>query len=499
MKTQVIQLELHDDVASLRDKMSWAKTERILLVTPSRSRLLSRKLDLLVIQRHAVALGAQLGIVARSKDKRRLIESLGIPAFRTVGSAQRQPWETKKEPPARPLRRHDQPDLEQMRREAFPPEAQWRSLFWARFSIFTLAVLAILAIFSLFIPSATISISPEVRLQSLTFPVSASLTVSNVNLAGSLPARLTTLVVEHSKTIATTGSVAIPDATAEGTARFRNLTTAQTDIPAGTEISTQTDPPVSFATKEAAVVPAGFNKTVDVPIQAVEAGSSGNLPAGELVAIESELGTSLAVTNPDPTTGGSDHTGAIQTARDRSRLHDALLAEIMEGCKTGLQQALAPADIVFPDTLEVIQVLSNTYFPSEDQGSETLSLTMRVQCQEQYASQTDLNSLAVMSLDANLQEGFAPYSTGLVTEPASTPLTDKDGVTHWDLQVQRLVHARLDPLKIQQLAMGHRPATAILRLKASLLLDGTPTIQIKPDWWPWVPLIPFRITVSTGG
>jgi len=64
MKTQVIQLDLHDDVTSVRDKMSWAKTPRILLVYPRRSHNLGRLLDLRLLQRHASILGAQLAIGA---------------------------------------------------------------------------------------------------------------------------------------------------------------------------------------------------------------------------------------------------------------------------------------------------------------------------------------------------------------------------------------------------------------------------------------------------
>jgi len=496
MKTQVIQLDSHDDVTSVRDKMSWAKTERILLVFPRRSRILARTLDLRLLQRHAATLGAQLAIVARSDELRRAAEELSIPVFATAVSAQRQVWEREKTP-ARP-RRLVRPDLRRMRREAFPPEARWRSLFGFRFLFFTLAVLAILAVLSLFIPSATIQLSPATHLQSLTFTISSSPNVTTVNLAGSLPARLTSVVVEHNKTVQATGSVTIPDVRAQGLARFRNLTTALAGIPAGTVISTQTSPPVRFATRMDAVVAAGLSKTVDVPIQAVEAGSTGNLPTDTLIAIEGDLGASLAVTNPDPTAGGSDRIATIQTAADRSLVHEALLAELLEECKTGLQQTLTPGDITFPDTLAVSQVLSETYFPAEGQSGDTLSLTMRLQCQAQYASLADVNALAEMSLDANLPEGFAPASDGLAMLPASIPLTDSDGITRWDVQAQRLLRARLDPLTAVQLSLGRKPAEAVLRLNESLPLAESPVIQVKPNWWPWLPVVPLRIDVSTG-
>ena len=505
MKTQVIQLDSHDDVTSVRDKMSWAKTERILLVFPRRSRILARTLDLRLLQRHAATLGAQLAIASRSDELRRLAGGLGIPAFATVVSAQRQDWEREKIPAdpstvlrAGPRRRHVRPDLRRMRRAAFPPEARWRSRIGFRFLFFTLAVLAILAVLSLFIPSAAIQLNPATQLQSLTFTVSASPNVSAVNLAGSLPARLTSVVVEHGTTTQATGSVVIPDARAQGLARFRNLTTAQAIIPVGMVVSTQTSPPVRFVTTMDAVVAAGVGQTVDVPVQAVAAGSSGNLPAEALVAIEGDLGASVAVTNPGRTTGGSDRAASIQTAADRSHLHDALLAEILEECKTSLPQTLIPGDVYFPDTPAVSQILSESYFPAEGQSGDTLSLTMRLQCQAQYASLADVTALVEMSLDANLPEGFAPASAGLTILPASIPLTDADGITRWDVQAQRLLRARLDPLTAVQLSLGRKPADAAQRLEDNLPLAGEPVITVIPNWWPWLPAIPFRINISTG-
>jgi hypothetical protein len=497
MKKQIIKLDSHDDVTSVRDKMSWAKAERILLVFPSRSRILSRPIDLHLLQRHAATLGAQLAVVSRSVDQRRSAEELNIPAFSRIDSAQNKSWERATAPRA-PSRRNERPDLVQLRREAFPSEAVWRSIFWLRFALFTLAVLAILVILSLFIPSATILLTPATGLQSLTISVNASRDVTTVNLAGSLPARISSLIVEQGKTAQATGTVAVPDARAQGLATFRNLTTAQTSIPAGTVIRTQLSPLVRFATTTDAVVAAGIDKKVDVPILAMEAGPAGNLPADTLISFEGELGTSLAVTNPSPTTGGTDRSASIQTAADRSNLRAALLSDILGLCSTNIQQTIAQGDIYFPDTLNVSQVLSETYFPAEDQHADTLSLTMRVQCQAQYASQADLEALSKIALDANLPEDYSPTSTELAIMPTSAPLTDADGVTHWEMQVQRVLHAHLDSLAVEQLAVGRKPADAVLHLKKSLALNAPPIIRITPGWWPWMPLIPFRITISTG-
>ena len=496
MKTQIIKLDSHDDVTSIRDKMSWAKTERILLIFPRRLSLLTRNLDLLLLRRHAAGLGAQLAIVARSNELRRVAKEVGLPVFATAAKAQREVWEQGKLP-ERPRRRAPTPDLHQMRNDVFPSEPRWRSNSVLRITFFVLAILAILSLLAIFFPSATISLTPATHLQSLTFPVSAGSQVTAVNLAGSLPARSVSAVVERKGTLKVSGTATLPDAIATGLVRFRNLTTGKVSIPAGTIVSTTTNPPVRFATTSEAVLAAGVGKTGDVPVQAVVAGTSGNLPPDALVAFETDLGAGLAVTNPDPTAGGSDQIAPIQTATDRSRLRASLVADLLEECKSTLPQMLTTGDIFFPGTLSVAQVFNESYFPAEDQPGELLSLTLNLQCQAQYATGADLESLASMTLDAILPEGFTPLPGGAVAiTNATTPVVGEDGLIHWDVQAQRLLQAQVDPLTVMQLVLGHKPDIAAQRLSTNLPLAGTPVITVTPSWWPWMPLLPLRITLT---
>ncbi|MCE7861856.1 MAG: hypothetical protein DYG86_18975, partial [Chloroflexi bacterium CFX2] len=92
MKTKIITLESHDDLISVRDKLSWAKTPRILLVWPRYEKVTLRLLDLKVLQRHADSLGAQLGLVTKRVNVQRDAESLGIPVFDSTTAAQSNAW-----------------------------------------------------------------------------------------------------------------------------------------------------------------------------------------------------------------------------------------------------------------------------------------------------------------------------------------------------------------------------------------------------------------------
>ena len=498
MRTQVIQLDPHDDGTSVRDKMSWAKTPRILLVYPRRSRTLRRILDLRLLQRHAVSLGAQLAIVAPLSEIRLAAKELGIPVFKNPALAERRTWMVG-DAVETPVRRNPRTDLRELRREVYQEEPPWRNKLGFRLLFFSLAVLAVLILLLLFVPSAAVELKPATQLQSLAISASANPKIAAVNLTGSLPARLTFVVLERNKTTTVSGSLVIPSTPAAGLVRFSNLTTAVAGVPAGTVVLTTGSPPARFATTMDAVVPAGAGKTLDVPVQALDPGSSGNLPAKTLVAIEGYLGTSLAVTNPSPTTGGSDRSAPIQTANDRTRLRAALVSEILDQCKTLLPKSIGTGDTVFPGTLAVGQVLSESYFPADGQTGQTLSLTLNLQCQVQYASQSDMNTLARLALDAILPEEFEPVSAESIILSSSTPVTDTDGTTHWKIQAQRLLYARVDLSQATRLVQGRTPGGAIRRLSQSLQLAASPKITLTPGWWPWLPIIPFRVTISTEG
>ncbi|MBU1660312.1 MAG: hypothetical protein KKD28_02425, partial [Chloroflexi bacterium] len=56
---------------------------------------------------------------------------------------------------------------------------------------------------------------------------------------------------------------------------------------------------------------------------------------------------------------------------------------------------------------------------------------------------------------------------------------------------------QLDAGIIIPLVQGQSMALAKARLKENLDLTVAPEIRLTPDWWPWLPLIPFNITVET--
>src|SRR5688500_19145425 len=204
MKTQIITLESHDDLISVRDRLSWAKTPRILLVWPKYEKITLRQVDLKVLQRHALSLGAQLGVVTRAWRVRDDAEALGIPVFMSTGEAQRLAWPR---PRRRKWLRHaPRKDLREKQEQAQAGEPAWRATPAVRVGSFTAGVLSVLILLALFIPRAQVTLQPESKVQSAVLPVSASTAVESVCITEKIPAHALRTVREGGETIAITGT-----------------------------------------------------------------------------------------------------------------------------------------------------------------------------------------------------------------------------------------------------------------------------------------------------
>src|SRR5207253_851304 len=92
MKLQVIQLEPYDDVISVRDRLTFVNSERVLLVWPRAASVLRRKLDLVLIQREAARRGARLALITQDLSVIDYAAELNISTFESVDDCYRAKW-----------------------------------------------------------------------------------------------------------------------------------------------------------------------------------------------------------------------------------------------------------------------------------------------------------------------------------------------------------------------------------------------------------------------
>ena len=498
MKTQIITLESHDDLISVRDRMSWAKSARILLIWPKFERVTLRPVDLRVLQSHARTLGAELGLVTRIPNVKRDAQSSHIPVFGTAAEAQRAAWPLK---PARfPRRRRSGTinlrALRAMKAQSRVEEAKWRSNFIVRAGLFALGVLAVLTVAALFIPRTSIKLTPISQNQMVTIPVSANPETESVFISGNVPAYPTSVLVTATQTMAITSQGALPNDKAEGIARFTNLTQNGLTIPAGTIVYTPGANPLKFQTVNLTHLPGGSKKFVEVPIAAVEAGASGDVAAGAIQAIEGSLALSASVANPNPTTGGTDLTATEALDADRQHLRDTVIAALEQQARQEIGALIGAHDLLLIDTLKAGAPAQEIYDPPAGQPGDTLKLTMSVNYSAQYVKADDLTRLAQSVLDASIPAGFISKPDTLQFSPTEAYTIDASGSTHFAMQTQRVLVRQIQPQQAIFLVRALAPTQAKQVLQANLPLAAPPEIQINPPWWPWLPLIPFRIDVQ---
>jgi hypothetical protein len=494
MKTQIFTLESHDDLISVRDRLSWAKTPRILLVWPKGEQISLRLLDLKVLQRHADSLGAQLGLVTRRASVQHEAESLGIPVFESTGDAQRESWPEQK-PRRQRIPRPPRRDLRELRSEAIPAEAGWRSNLAVRVISFGLGVLAVLAVASLFVPHVRVVLHPVEQTQQLVFPVVANPSIQSVFVTGSVPARAETVIVEGGRSVTVTSRIPVPQTKARGVARFRNLTQTEVEIPAGTLVYTLSDPPIQFATLNPTRITAGLDQFVEVPVEAVDAGALGNVDSAAIQSIDGPLGLMATVSNPEPMGGGSDTTAIGPTQDDRSLLRETLTDELSKQAEEQLRASLSADDVLLSDTMTVSQTLEETYNPPADKQGTSLSLTLRLEFTVQVVSTQDLTELAEASLNAATPQGFLPVADSLTFQSVTKSVTDSEGLTRWQMKADRRLFQSLDTGQVLRLVLGRSPKQAQSVVARTQDFASAPDIQLTPSWWPWLPLLPFRIQV----
>lgn len=501
MKTQIIQLEPHDDTISVQDKMGWSQTGRVVLVWPSRGRLLDRRLDLVLLLRHSQSLGVQIALVTNDPEVRFQASSLGIPVYKSIRKAQKERWRRPKRSKFNSnLERDKGKDrLEKLQEILVNPLHRKRETPTLsqpiRLGLFAMGVLAVLSIAAVLLPSADIEIIPETRSQTITLSVEGSDSIDKINLTGILPIRRIKTIVEGRRSIQTTGSVTIPSGFATGMVLFTNLTDQSIRIPTGTVVSTS-DSALRFITQSDGPLPAGPGEEIEIPIKALTPGSSANLRAGQINAIEGELGVFLTVENIEPTRGGSQSPSPAPAPIDRTQLREELISTLTQNALEEIRSSLDPEDILLDETLSSYTVIAETYLPEDLQPASELELTLRLEFETSYVSVEDQELLANAVLNANIPESYTPIQDTTVIEHITSP---KISTTGWQMQFSREIQSEPSFTQAVNLSLGRSPDNASQLMVENMSLSAPPLIKTTPSWWPVMPLIPLRISVITAG
>lgn len=506
MKTFILRLEPHDDLTSVRDKLGWAKNSRILIVWPERGELLNRRIDLVLIQRFSQSLGSQLALVSQDPEICYQAPRLGIPVFKSLRSAQNEHWrlphrfrKTRKIEPF-PNRLEDRPGRRGIPERPTPPDHRLSPL--ARLGFFSAGVLALLAIAAVLVPSADLFITPQTVVQDVLIEAYTAPEIQQMNISGALPSETVTVVVEGRLAQPVSGVIRLPDRAAEGSVVFTNLTDQPLEIPEGTVVravsgsgAAAAEPALRYATTRAVILDAGPGESASIRVRCLTPGKAGDLPAESINAVEGILGTQVSVHNPDPIQGGSDRVEPAPNDADRKRLSDELHASLRETALAELEKGLNPGDLLIAASLELVEVLEENFQPQSQQPADQLILHRRLEFKAGVVRFDDQQRLVEAVFNANLPSGFTALPETLHLEVVGAPESGEDRSATWKLHAVRYLQAQISDSQAVQLSLGLPKAQAAERLQDSLALEEPPQIRLLPDWWPRLPVLPFRIQI----
>ncbi|MBN1310170.1 MAG: baseplate J/gp47 family protein [Anaerolineae bacterium] len=512
MKEQIIHLEAHDDITSVRDKLGWIRAARVLLVFPDDPAhpILQRKLDLVLLQREATRQKAQLALITKDPIVIENARDLRLACFPTVEASHKRYWRTprarmKIDRSKRPASALDADLIEAATRlRSTDKRLSPRQRRTIQIALLGSTLFLLIAGIILIAPSAIVKLEPAANQVSVTTTVIAdpeATAIDNPNRI--IPARVVGIEVDASETIDVTGVKDVPSEKAQGTALFTNLLDDQVNIPAGTIIRTSAALPVRFVTLADATIPGKTGETVEVPIEAVDPGFEGNLPSNRINEIEGLLASRIAVTNPQPTHGGDVTETQAISQEDYDRVRSLALQQIQQRAYASMQTdpfiALQETEFIPAETLAVVLIDFETYSGPIGQEAEKVSLDMRATVQSIAIDERLARQAAYVELSKRVGAGYQISAESLLFRRGEVTQIDDQRRVTFIMHGTGEVLTDIPPARVRQLVHGRTIDTAKSRLEGGFPLTAPPDIEVWPGFWPIMPLLQLRIQVDISG
>jgi len=485
VKVHIINLEPEDDHASARDKISWARAPKVVLVWPRRGRPLGRRLDLAVVQRHARQLGLELGLVTFDPVVITHAEWLNIPVF---DSLEKLPPGTWTEASVTAIPRRERRSLAELRK-ARDTDSSLQLGERDRWIAVGISILAVVALAISILPSAEIIVEP------VGIPIEENLSIWIDPLpppvSGRVPGQAVSAEISGAKRINTTGRVRLPQAAASGEVEIINRTSDEIKLPAGTGLRAGE---IRFLTLDDILLESGAGSSATVFIEATVPGTSGNVTAGAIDSVEGPLGFLITSNNPEPTHGGRDQIAAAVSMRDMDDLRQELESELFEIAESTLLAQLDRGFVMVPGGLRITKVVNEHYDIGPGEAAESLGLSLTLNIE-------GLGYSVSLVLDAAEQQILSTLPANRLLIPGSLSLEAIDASVDWPaievvFAAEGSLAETIDRDLLRRSVLGDPKAKAAARLRGLFELDQAPLIQTSPAWMPWIPWLGMRIDVK---
>jgi hypothetical protein len=501
---QIFELTEHDDVYTVRDRLALAQSPRVLLVLPWDSHALRQRVDLQVVQRFAAANQIEVGIVSEEGEVRSAAREIGLPAFRSIGSAQRKkqwiapideedehaPWQ-----PSRKRKREAQQaavERDRVTAQALRRSPHWRFVKWGLVLIVLLALgLSAMAI----IPSAEIVLVPRTTQIIANVNVIADPDTEGVDpISAHVQATQVTVDIRDQVTIPTTGKKGIPQTRATGRVIFVNQLNTALRVSQGTAVRTSSgSQAVRFILTQDVDVPGGIGAQAEGTVEAVEPGYQSNVPANFINEVEGVASLAVRVSNPEAMSGGGEKEVRSVDPDDRDTARTQITPVLRDVAMKQLQAKLGTDEFIIPESLSG-NILEATFDHEVTEQADDLTLLMRVHYTALKVNSADANSLVFTAMQNQAPKSYALIPEGLSFQRgAASPVVDSDTWYQFEMQGVGYAAANLDLAHATKSITGKSVEAASEMLKQLLPLKSDPKIITFPSWFPWLPWLSFRI------
>jgi hypothetical protein len=496
MKTAILQLDQFDNVLSIKEKISWSKTQRVLLVWPNKGKINLSLLDVLLILRYAENLGAQVSIVSDDPVIMMQMNEIGISCFTSIPEAQKKPWRKPKIKNRSVVKKLEDPDRQKLDSDSRLVESPKTISTKMRWLIFVLGLLATLLLILIFIPSATVTIFPDTITQELEMSFHADPTIKDTNLSGAIPALQVTVVVEKEFEGKSSGTINFPGEKATGEVTFTNLSDKVINIPKGTIVSTDRDPEIRFETTKNSVLASGIDSEITVPVECLTGGTKGNLSKGKIVLIESELGGELSVYNEKMTDGGTDLKTFSPTETDYDKLKEDSIKSIKSAAIVEIKNLYPDSFLVPTETMKITQYISEERIPEVGFPADQFRLNIKAEVSAWIVLKKDVENPLKSALETDLPKKYMPVDDKVDFHVVNDSVIFQNDSLWWNVVATRNIIPEINQELLIQKILGKKLETANVLIRSEFLQSEAPRINIYPDFWKFLPYLPFQIKLE---
>ena len=242
-----------------------------------------------------------------------------------------------------------------------------------------------------------------------------------------------------------------------------------------------------------------------MPIEALQAsaGSIGNVDSGTINTVIGPLSTSVAVRNITATSGGNSRTQKIVTTQDIETVIGIVKQQLQSRAYLEMQAKLTDLQCIILQTVQIAEERNDwmTFSAQPGDAADTLSLTMRAVVEATAVDEQLGRQIVYADLSKQVQAGqfikpdSVTYDEGCDTVSSSDAAT---GQITFSMNGSGVVMAQVDSEQVREHLTGLSTNDAIAYLVSELPLQQgiTPQINIVPDWFGSLPILPMRINVQ---